>query len=200
MADRGLHVRPQLRRGVRIAVEREQAAGVESLPRQDVMHVLTMPVAVDFDGDAALRRFREHPRPIRHHAAPAVVHTPLRMSEYGDARLLRRGDHASRLIRIAAQQRMGRSDHEFKLETLVDLQVERTIGEDVRLNAFEDAKLPCEPRVDPVDLTMLTAHVLHRHPTCDRQPVRVIGNAHARMSEVHARARHGLDPFAAITP
>ena len=45
-----------------IAVEREQAAGVESLPREDVRNVLAMPVSIDLDRDAPLRRLGKDPR------------------------------------------------------------------------------------------------------------------------------------------
>ena len=64
---------------------------------------------------------------------------------------------------------MRRGDHVFEDRALLLLEIERAVGEDVRLDPFVDAHTPLEPRVHRVDLV-----VLPRPPTSMLMP-RAIG-------------------------
>ena len=55
----------QLRNGVGVAVEREQAARCERLRRESEIENLAVPVAIELHGHAALRGGLEHPPPAR---------------------------------------------------------------------------------------------------------------------------------------
>jgi hypothetical protein len=56
---------PQLGDRVRVAVEREDAAGIESTPREQIVDVLPVPVSIELDRDTAPGRLLEHDVPIR---------------------------------------------------------------------------------------------------------------------------------------
>ena len=59
VGDRGFGVGP-LVHAVGVAVEREQAAGLDGLPRQLVVEILPRRIAIDLDGHAARRGLCEH--------------------------------------------------------------------------------------------------------------------------------------------
>jgi hypothetical protein len=63
MGDRIL-AEPQFTRGVRIAVECKDAPGRECTCGKPIVDVLTMPVAIEFDRDAALRRLAKDQVPV----------------------------------------------------------------------------------------------------------------------------------------
>src|SRR5262249_60139239 len=58
---------PQLAARMRVAVEREQAAGVERLARERVIQVLAIGIAVELDRDLMALRFSEYLVPARDH-------------------------------------------------------------------------------------------------------------------------------------
>src|SRR5437762_10582119 len=99
---------------MRIAVEREQAPGVERVTRELVVDVLTMPVAVQLDGDPALRRDLEDARPVGGHAGTAVEYTPARMAENRHAARPHRREHSGRLIVRPPQHGMRRGHDELE--------------------------------------------------------------------------------------
>ena len=101
---------------------------------------------------------------------------------------------------IAAQHRMRRRDHELEHAPFVGLQIELAIGEDVRLDPLEDAEAAGQLRVEPIDLTVLARDRIHGHPARNRQPVGMVGDAHAGVAERQAGLRHRVDPLAAIAP
>ena len=59
---------PELRRGVSVTVQREDAAGRERAASQRVVEILPRRVAIDLDGDATTRGGREHGIPVGDHA------------------------------------------------------------------------------------------------------------------------------------
>ncbi len=105
----------QLSDRMRVTVEREDAPGIERLTGQLEVDVLAVPVAVQFDGDPALRCRFEHAQPVGSHARTAVEDPAARMSEHCDTRTSDGGEHAVRLVVRTAQQRMRRRNHELEL-------------------------------------------------------------------------------------
>ena len=94
----------------------------------------------------------------------------------------------------------GDAMHVFEQPPLVFLQIERAVGQDVRLDPLVDANPPREPRVDLVDLLMLLARGLHAHAARDRQAVRVVGDADARPAQRDRPLRQLGDRLAAVAP
>jgi len=185
---------------VRVAVEREQAAGLQRVGSQRVVDVLAMPVAVDLDRDPAFGCRIEHAAPVGADARTGVEHPPSGMTEDRDRRGADGGQHPVGLIFSASQLRMRRGHHELEHAPLRLQQVERTVGENIRLDPLEDAEAAGVPGVDRVDLEMLPAHGLHAHAVRDRQPVRMVGDPEALMTAREACLHHGLERLRPVAP
>src|SRR5262245_54528581 len=103
-----------------VTIERKDAAGIERLLSKGPVDVLTMPVAVDFDGDLPLRRGGEHARPLSHDSSTRAVYAASWMPEHRNARRRHRGQHSRRLVLTATEQRMRRSHDVLELAPLVE--------------------------------------------------------------------------------
>ena len=71
----------ELRGRVRVAVEREQAAGADRARRQRVVDVLARGIAVDLDRDAGARGLCEYRVPVGRDARARAVLPPARMAQ-----------------------------------------------------------------------------------------------------------------------
>ena len=85
MRDRCLGIL-ELGSGVRVAVEREQAAGLHRALRQLEVDVLPRRIAVDFHGDTRTRGRTEYLLPVSRDPRPRAVHPASRVSENVHAR------------------------------------------------------------------------------------------------------------------
>ena len=123
--------------GVRVAVEREDAAGVQRAARQHMVDVLPPRIAVDLDRDGRARGGLEDAIPVRHHARAHAVLAATRMAEDVHARRAHGRQHPPRLIRRRPQRRVRRRDHDLEPAPLVGRHVDGAVGEDVRLDALD---------------------------------------------------------------
>jgi hypothetical protein len=84
---------------------------------------------------------------------------------------LDRPAHARRLIVGRPEIGMHRREHELDRTQLGACDIQRAVGEDVRLDALDDVQRPVEILVDAVDLALLRRHVFRRHAARDSQPL-----------------------------
>src|ERR1700719_53001 len=97
MRDRGLREFP-FRGRVRVAVEREDAAGAERAARQPVIDVLTSRIPIDLDRHGCARRRLEDTLPVRPHTRTHTVLAPSRVPEDVHAWRTHGGQDSPRLI------------------------------------------------------------------------------------------------------
>jgi hypothetical protein len=83
---------------VGVAVEREDATGLECEAGQFEVNVLPVPTAVEFDCHTASGGFGKHSRPVGADARAGVEHSPARMAKDSYAAPLYCLQHARRLI------------------------------------------------------------------------------------------------------
>ena len=88
---------------MRVAVEREQAAGGSRICRQRVIEILTSWIAIEFHGHTGPRRCCKDHRPIRYHASARSGDTAARVREDVDMRVLHGAEEPIGLIVRAAQ-------------------------------------------------------------------------------------------------
>ena len=104
----------QLARRVRVAVEREQAAGSQRVAGQRVVQILARRIAVDLDRDPAGRRRLEHQRPLDGQPGTRPELAAARVGQHVDARAQDRGQEPRRLILGRAQRRVRRRQDELE--------------------------------------------------------------------------------------
>ena len=127
--------------------------------------------------------------PVGDDAAARAVHPAARVPEDVHAGRVDEPEEARRLILGDAQLCVRRRDDEVETREVGRLEVERAVGADVGLDALEHVKTALEPPSDRVDLLVLARHRFDRHAARRREPVRVIGDRHARYPRVrHAAA------------
>ena len=97
MCESGLGIR-ELRSGVRIAVEREEAPGLQGIGGQRVIEILPCGIAIDFDRYAQLSRRGEHCVPTRYHTRARSGDPTARVRKDPNGRVCDGGDHAVGLV------------------------------------------------------------------------------------------------------
>ena len=135
MCERGLRV-GQLRRRVRVAVEREETARFEGAGGQRVIEVLSRRIAIDLDRDAALGRGCKYRVPVGDDARARSGDAAARVGQNADRRVRDRGQHAVGLVLVLAQPRMRRGQHQIEGGRLIGGQVQLAVGADVRFDAL----------------------------------------------------------------
>ena len=125
------------------------------MPCQLEVDVLTVPVAVELDGNSPLRSRGEHPTPVGGHARPAVEDTAARVAEHRNTRRSDGREHSSCLILGAPQLGMRGSDHEFECGALRRLQIQVPVRQDVGFDPLEHAETTRKRGVQSIDLAML---------------------------------------------
>ena len=113
----------QLKSRMRVAVEREQAAGGERVGRQCMVEILTGWVAIDLDGDARPRGSGKHHRPVRHYTGTRSGDAAARVREDADVRLLDGAQQTIGLVVRAAQLRMRRRKDQLEPRRFVGREV-----------------------------------------------------------------------------
>src|SRR5919201_115581 len=95
---------------------------------------------------------------------------------------------------------MWRGNDELELPHLVRLHVDRAVGANVRLDAFENFEAPAVLAIQCVDLGMLLDRTLHAHAARNAQAVRVIGDPGARPSALETGVYDRFQRFCAVAP
>ncbi len=111
--DGGLGV-DQLRRRMRVAVERKDATRCEGIRGQGVVEVLPRRIAVDLDRDARAGGSREHDLPVRDDAGARAGDSAARVREDVNGWILDGRDEPRRLVLVPAQPRMRSGKNDFK--------------------------------------------------------------------------------------
>ena len=127
----------ELRRGVRVAVERKHTPGAKRPGRQRVIEVLSRGIAIDFDRDASLRRRCEHGVPVGDHAGTRAGDPAARVGQDADGRVRDRRQHPAGLILVLSQPRMRRGQDHVEGGRLVVVEIQLTRGIDVGFNALQ---------------------------------------------------------------
>jgi hypothetical protein len=93
-------------------------------------------------------------------------------------RILHGADDTLRLGRaVELEAAMDARDHEIEASQDVIRIIERTVGQDVRFNAFEDAEAPAVALVEALNLHVLRFNLLDRQASGVMRGLRVIGDA-----------------------
>jgi hypothetical protein len=170
MCERDLGIR-ELRSGVRIAVQREDAPRFEGARRHRVIEVLARGITVNLDRDASLRGRRKYDFPVRYQARARSCDPTARVRKNPDRRVRNYRYHAVRLILVPSEPRVWRGQHHVETGRLLVGQIQRSSGVDVRFYPLEQPELLSEVSVDVVDGAPLMGSFGHRHPPGDFQSV-----------------------------
>ena len=91
-------------------------------------------------------------------------------------------------------------DHEVEAAARLDRDVERAIGEDVRLDPCEQPEGPVALAVQPIDLDALAGEARRRQAVGDRQPGGMIGDRRELVAAGATRGDDVLEGLAAVAP
>ena len=136
MRESGLRVR-ELRDGMRIAVEREEAPRVKGTGRQRVIEILPRGVAIDLDGHASLGGRSEHRVPVGDDARARPGDPATRVRKDPDRRVRDGSEHAVGLVLAPSQPRMRCGQHHVERGRLLVGEIQPAGGVDVRLDALQ---------------------------------------------------------------
>ena len=133
--------RPLLGR-VGVAVEGENAAGVQRAARKIVVDVLTPRVAVDLDRHGRPRGRLENAIPVRSHAGTHAVLASSRMPEDVHAGRAHRLQDPLRLVRGRPQRRVWGGHDELEATALSGRHVDGAVSENIRFDALDQPETP----------------------------------------------------------
>ncbi len=173
---------------------------VECLPSQREIQILSRWIAVDLDRDTTLRGGLEDGIPVRDHARPRAGDPAARMRENPNRRVLKRGEHAIRLIVVLPQLGVRRRQHDVEGGRLVVGEIEVPRRVDVRLDPLQQPESAAVACVDPVDSHPLRRGFRHRHATGDSEPVRMVGHRGVLIASLHAGVGNLFDRRSTIAP
>jgi hypothetical protein len=108
-------------------------------------------------------------------------------------------DAAGHLGPLHAQLGVDARHHDVELGQQLLVLVERAVGQDVDLDAREDAERR-QALVERPHLVELAAQALGREAPGDGEAGRVVGEHHVLVAEAHGRPGHRLDGGAAVGP
>ena len=132
--------------------------------------------------------------PVRDHPGPRSGDPAARVRENSNRRVLKRGEHAIRLIVVLPQLGVRRRQHDVEGGRLVVGEIELTRGVDVRFDTLQQAESTAVPCVDSVDGLTLRRGLLHRHTAGDLQSVRMVGHRRVLIASVIRRRRRSPRP------
>ena len=185
---------------MRVAVEGEDTSGANRQGREIVIDILPVRIAVDFHRDIRARGRFEHLFPIRRDAGPCSVLPASRMPENVDARCRHRLDHARGLIRRGPQPGMRGGHHDFELAQFSRRHVHRSIGANIRLDAFEQPERAAGACIDAIDLTVLLEQAVHRHPARNGQAVGMVRHRAELISAGDSRPDDVVERLGSVAP
>ena len=134
----GIH---ELRGGVGIAVEGEDAASFKSVRGHRMVEVLPGRISIDFDRDASLGRRFEHRAPIGDDTCAGSGDATARMGENPNCRMGDGGEHPVGLILVPSEPRMRRGQDDVERRRFFLGEIQPANGVDVRFDALQQPEL-----------------------------------------------------------
>src|SRR5438105_1242961 len=151
---------------MRIRIDAHHAAEIEGAAVPAPVQIEPPRVGVDLHGNPVLRTGGEDRLDIHFITGAAQKLPPGHVAEDGGERILDRTDYALRLrLAVELETAVHACDHKIKAGQNVVRVVEGAVGEDVGLDAFEDAEALAVPSVELVDLRVLGFDLLDRQAT-----------------------------------
>ena len=156
-------------------------------------------IAIDLDRDAMSSAGREHTWDVQIVSGPPQKLPSCHMPENGCAGI-HHGANNSLGLRCAIEAKAAVDARNDKIEACEDLIgiIERTIGQNVALDAFEDAKLARVFAVETVNLGMLCGDLTDFEPAGVVGRLRMIGDPEIFIAACARRFRHDLQGVDAI--
>ena len=152
----------ELRDGMGVGIDAEDAAELQGAPMPAPVKIEPPRICVDLDGDAVIRARLQDFLDVHVIAWPAQEQAAGHVPENGDERIGGSAQETLRLLRaIHPELSMDAGDDEIESpQNLVGI-VERPIGENVGLDALEDAKTAVEARIEPIDFGVLLVDLFY---------------------------------------
>src|SRR4051812_40618948 len=156
-------------------------------------------MSVDLDNDVMLGAGTQHFLDVDFVAWPPLELAPGHVSDHGSMRM-RDGPKQTHRLRFAVQfePAMDARDHEIEAFQHVVLIIERSVRQNVGLDAFEDSEILGEAFVQAVGFQVLLRDLLDREAAGIVRGLGMVGNPEILETTLARSFGHGLQGFGAV--